>query len=218
MKAERLPYDMGNAGDLIKHGLLAEFTEWWLSIKKSDFVFLDPFGGRPYVLPPHPEVIRRLHKLSDCALKRAQPDIANRYYGSAKIVKNIATSTDHVAHVKVSDRNQAALDDLLNEKFELIELAGFDRQESFSIIDSKVPAHLASLLLLDPFDDFIFSSCLLNFIICLIFSSSLRDINICCSNGIGRCSTCTKFNLVSIANSSVFPTVADKAKNCVFLK
>ena len=37
MKAERLPYDMGNAGDLIKHGLIAEFAEWWLATNKSDF-------------------------------------------------------------------------------------------------------------------------------------------------------------------------------------
>ena len=155
MKAERLPYDMGNAGDFIKHGLIAEFTEWWLSINKSDFVFIDPFGGRPYVSPPHSGVIRRLQQLPDCALKRGQPEIANRYYGSANLVRNIVTKVNRNVVIKVSDRNQKAMEDLLNEGFEPIQFDGFDSQNSFSIIDCKLSKHEVSLLLLDPFDDFL---------------------------------------------------------------
>ncbi len=71
MKASKLPYDMGNVGDLFKHGMLAEFVEWWLKHNDNEFVFLDPFAGRPYVLPPHPEVISRMQLLPDCALKRS---------------------------------------------------------------------------------------------------------------------------------------------------
>jgi hypothetical protein len=155
MKAERLPYDMGNAGDFIKHGLIAEFTEWWLSINKSDFVFIDPFGGRPYVSPPHTGVIRRLQQLPDCALKRGQPEIANRYFGSAKLVKNISTKVKRNVIIKVSDRNQKAMEDLLNEGFEPIQFDGFDSKNSFSIVDCKLSKHEISLLLLDPFDDFL---------------------------------------------------------------
>ena len=155
MKAQRLPYDMGNAGDLIKHGLLAEFTEWWFSINNTDFVFLDPFGGRPYVLPPHPEVIRRIQQLADCALKRAQPDVTNRYYGSANVVKNITASVNRKAVIKVSDRDPIAFSDLLTEGFEGIRFAGFDSSESFSIVDCSFSLGATSLLLLDPFDDFL---------------------------------------------------------------
>ena len=55
---------MGNAGDLIKHGLLAEFTLWWLQRNKSKFTFLDPFGGRPFVCPPNIKVTERVKSLS----------------------------------------------------------------------------------------------------------------------------------------------------------
>jgi len=155
MKAHRLPYDMGNAGDLIKHGLIAEFAEWWLAINKSDFAFLDPFGGRPYVSAPRSEVIRRIQQIPDCALKRGQPDAANRYCGSGNVVKIVSANINRSAVIKVSDRDQLALHDLLNEGFESIHFDGFDMQESFSIVDCEMPSHFASLLLLDPFDDFL---------------------------------------------------------------
>lgn len=155
MKTQQLPYDMGNAGDFIKHGLIAEFVEWWLELNNSDFIFLDPFAGRPYVLPPHPEVIRRLRQLPKCALTRAQSDTANRYYGSTYAVKNIFACANRRAHIMISDRNQAASDELLKGGFAPIKFDGFDREESFSIINCELPVHSASLLLLDPFDDFL---------------------------------------------------------------
>lgn len=30
--AASLPYDMGNAGDLLKHGVLAEFVRWYCDL------------------------------------------------------------------------------------------------------------------------------------------------------------------------------------------
>ena len=39
--AQPLPYDMGNAGDLMKHGLLAEFTQWWCRVKRKPIRFID---------------------------------------------------------------------------------------------------------------------------------------------------------------------------------
>ena len=39
-----LPYDMGNAGDLLKHGVLAEYVRWQCELGLPPR-FLDPFGG-----------------------------------------------------------------------------------------------------------------------------------------------------------------------------
>ena len=47
------------------------------------------------------------------------------------------------------------MEDLLNEGFEPIQFDGFNSQNSFSIVDCKLPKHEVSLLLLDPFDDFL---------------------------------------------------------------
>ena len=41
-----LPYDMGNIGDLLKHGVLAEFVRWQCELGRS-FRFFDLFGGEP---------------------------------------------------------------------------------------------------------------------------------------------------------------------------
>ena len=41
-----LPYDMGNAGDLLKHGVLAEFVRWRCESGRPGR-FIDLFGGEP---------------------------------------------------------------------------------------------------------------------------------------------------------------------------
>ncbi|WP_455207413.1 hypothetical protein [Kaarinaea lacus] len=155
MKAEPLPYDMGNAGDFIKHGLIAEYCEWWFTVNHGMFKFVDPFGGRPCVSPPNPEVARRLHQLPECALKRAQTRDADRYYGSGNIVRNTALQLQRRASIKVSDRNALALRDLLSEGFESITYGRFNTLESFSILDTDVSVNDASFILIDPFDDFL---------------------------------------------------------------
>ncbi len=81
--AMRLPYDMGNAGDLLKHGVLAEFVRWRREREKS-FRFIDLFGGEP-CNQSAPEdgaarravmVARRVLALSqDVALRMAQTGI-----------------------------------------------------------------------------------------------------------------------------------------------
>ena len=50
-----LPYDMGNAGDLLKHGVLAEFVRWRCE-RGASFRFIDLFGGEPWEDRPKPEV------------------------------------------------------------------------------------------------------------------------------------------------------------------
>ena len=150
-----LPYDMGNAGDLIKHGLLSEFCEWWLQTHNGLFTFIDPFGGRPYVSPPHREVVRRVQRLESCALTRAQPDIGHCYYGSGNVIKHSALAVQRQAIVKISDRDKTAFQDLVEAGFEAFHHKAFQRQESFSVIDCRLTATSASLVLLDPFDDFL---------------------------------------------------------------
>jgi hypothetical protein len=50
MMAQPLSYDMGNAGDLLKHGVLAEFIQWWCPLHARRMRFVGPFGGRPELL------------------------------------------------------------------------------------------------------------------------------------------------------------------------
>ena len=49
---------MGNAGDLLKHGVLAEFVRWQRGLG-IPLRFMDPFGGEPWGRPV-PEVERRV--------------------------------------------------------------------------------------------------------------------------------------------------------------
>ena len=75
-----LPYHMGNAGDLLKHGVLAEFVRWQCGLGVP-LRFMDPFGGEPWTRPV-PEVARRVRALSAGALWLAQSDIDNGRYCS----------------------------------------------------------------------------------------------------------------------------------------
>ena len=68
MMAQPLPYDMGGIGDLLKHGVLAEFTQWWCQSHTTPLRFVDPFGGRPWVEPPVPRVAERVKALAGGAL------------------------------------------------------------------------------------------------------------------------------------------------------
>jgi len=158
MIAEPLPYDMGNSGDLIKHGMIAEFAKWWLQHNRGPFIFYDPFGGRPWKEPPHEKVVERLLQLRDCALVAAQPDPNTRYYGSGHIIKNTAHNAGRSAKVFVSDRNQNAIDDLVESGLERIILENFTSENAYSILDSNLMSNNASLILLDPFADFLSSS------------------------------------------------------------
>jgi len=155
MKAEPLPYDMGNSGDLIKHGMIAEYTKWWASQNQGPFIFYDPFGGRPWVEPPHKKVIERLVQLTDCALAEAQAIPDTRYYGSGHIIKEVARYAGITAKVFVSDRNEDAIYDLVISGLERIDHENFISENAYSILDCNLTNDDASLLLLDPFADFL---------------------------------------------------------------
>ena len=69
----RLPYDVGNAGDLLKHGVLAEFVRWRLKGNAQRNVrFLDLFGGLPESVNVRCEVIGRVGELRGTALGETQ--------------------------------------------------------------------------------------------------------------------------------------------------
>ena len=86
-----LPYDMGNAGDLLKHGVLAEFVRWQCEMGIA-LRFMDPFGGEPWEQPV-PEVARRIQALTGSALHAAQARINDgRYYGSGFVALHTAAA------------------------------------------------------------------------------------------------------------------------------
>jgi hypothetical protein len=152
MMAQPLPYDMGNVGDLMKHGLLAEFTQWWCRTSRKPIRFLDPFGGRPWVEPPVPTVVRRVKALSGFALAAGQPHPEKRYYGSAHIVRHVAHAAGQDADVLVSDRDPIALHDLVGSGLTELQHPGFNAADGYSILRTDITA---DLILIDPFDSFV---------------------------------------------------------------
>ncbi|MFA5823882.1 MAG: hypothetical protein WC853_12545 [Thermodesulfovibrionales bacterium] len=149
-----LPYDMGNAGDLIKHGLLAEYTAWWTRNKQGKFIFYDPFGGRPYVSPPNQIVTARISSLNGCALNKAQND-SEKYYGSGHIVKNIASVLNGECEIYTSDRDDNAYQALIASGLMKINIAKFDRTNAYTILDCNFTKMEPSLILIDPFAEFL---------------------------------------------------------------
>jgi len=143
---------MGNAGDLVKHGLLAEFTQWWCAQERRPLRFLDPFAGRPWT-PPKTEVARRIQALPRGAIRDAQPDPANRYYGSSYVVLHAAQAVNASAEVFVSDSDAEARQAFANDlSLRALACPGFSASDGFSILGSAVEA---DLVLLDPFADFL---------------------------------------------------------------
>ena len=87
----KLPYDMGNAGDLLKHGVLAEFVRWQCELDRS-FRFIDLFGGEPEG-PAVAEVARRIGALQNGTLRAAQAGVhEGRYLGSGLLARRVAAN------------------------------------------------------------------------------------------------------------------------------
>ena len=158
-----LPYDMGNAGDLLKHGVLAEFARWQCELG-IPLRFMDPFGGEPW---GHPvvEVARRVRALSAGGLRAAQPHIDNgRYYGSGLVVRR-TTEAAGGRHVRVlsgdacparRDRLRACGLRMLDEALPGVraESGCNDGYDGYDAIVAIVrAAREGDLLLIDPFFD-----------------------------------------------------------------
>lgn len=103
---DSLPYDMGNAGDLLKHGVLAEYVRWQCELGVP-LRFLDPFGGEPWG-PAAPDVARRVRALPAGALRVAQRGIERgRYHGSGLVVRHTAEAAGTMVGILSGDASTA---------------------------------------------------------------------------------------------------------------
>ena len=167
-RAADFPYDMGNAGDLLKHGVLAELVAWQCELGMR-FRFMDPFGGEPHA-PPVPEVSRRVRALNSGALRTAQVDIENgRYFGSGLLVRHAARVTG-CGHVRVlsgdvcSRRRRRQREcglEMLHEELPPLGVEA-DRgvqngHDGYKMLDAiATGAQAGDVVLIDPFfDDFV---------------------------------------------------------------
>ena len=160
-----LPYQMGNAGDLLKHGMLAEFVRWRreLSGASKPFCFLDPFGGLPHCgdgewCGGKKIAIERFKRLAnecpDCALVHAQCAIPRRYYGSGGVVFRAAKGD---ARIRFSDCCESKRKLLAKQPgFEELKALGFDPRDGYSVLNSINQGCIdGDLVLIDPFGDFL---------------------------------------------------------------
>ncbi len=162
-KQNSLPYNMGNAGDMLKHGVLAETLRHRLIFRPNQPVrFLDLFGGEPWSSDIAAETIERVGQLSECALQDGQPDIrAGKYYGSGMLARKLGDSLGRHVSVFASDRDQGRRKRLceaglrpLEEAFpQLGDPAGYDAYRALEVIGSATTGD--DLVLVDPFDDFL---------------------------------------------------------------
>ena len=154
-----LRYDMGNAGDIIKHGILAEFARWWIE-EGQKLRYADPFGGRPWG-GSKPAVKNRLSRFknSNCALWKAQKESQSvasggLYYGSSHVVLNTAQER---VDVFADDADKIARADLKASGLHIIsdELPDY-RGNGYSILQPAIlKAGQYNLILIDPHADFL---------------------------------------------------------------
>ena len=159
---------MGNAGDLLKHGALAEFIRWRRELlgPGKPLCFLDPFGGLPFCGPcaawcreqnPAINRFRSLAKAApECALVEAQRKIsAGCYYGSSHIAR-LAANKD--IEVFASDRSESCRGELEGSGIRLMDekaFPGFNAEDAFTVLDVEVPQGVETAVLLDPFAEFV---------------------------------------------------------------
>lgn len=164
MVSAPLPYPMGNAGDVIKHGALAELVDWRFSTcQEKPLRYADPFGGRPWSTPGRSRIAERIKEIArQCAIRKAQPDPDSKIYGSAHAVLNVARAVGGESRVQVyaSDRDERARSDLQasSDSVRLIDVAfdgrGYDNQDGYSILNPNLVGEF-DLILIDPYKDFL---------------------------------------------------------------
>ena len=150
---------MGNAGDLLKHGVLAEIVRWQCEQGTSPR-FIDLFGGEPWKEPVSPEVARRVRGLAtSCALRAAQTEIENgRYYGSSWVVQRASTENSTV-RVLTTDRKPERRKRLCDSGLAPIteDFPNADLSDSYAVFEDEVVpnAKNGDLVLIDPFAKFL---------------------------------------------------------------
>ena len=158
MMFHSLPYDMGNAGDLIKHGALVECVRWWFAhnkIGKAPIRFADPFGGCPWEVAEKP-VSNRLNQLRRKAggsfiADRLYDVDKCRYYNSGHIVTRTADALGKSAKVWTSDKSDIARSDLKASGLSLLDdkyPGVYKNNDGYSVLEHDSDF---DLILLDPF-------------------------------------------------------------------
>ena len=157
-----LRYDMGNAGDIVKHGMLAEFARWWTQGGQK-LRYADPFGGRPWGMakPQAAARVESMHKQGFALglAQRAGQQLASEhgittYYGSSHVVKNICGKR---AVVYADDADKLAREDLRESGVRIISdssgFPGYSPDNGYAILDYVAEAKL-DLVLIDPYKEF----------------------------------------------------------------
>ena len=158
-----LPYCMGNAGDLLKHGVLAEFICWRSNLDAA-VRFLDLFGGEPFCDAAPDEIVKRVVALTGSALREAQSEIYDgRYYGSGKLVQKQAENLEagnvciFVAdsNPKCCERLQASGLRMLDEEFPFIS-SNPEKYDAYTVFEKLIhETEKEDLALIDPYNDFL---------------------------------------------------------------
>lgn len=158
-----LPYDMGNAGDLLKHGILAEFLRTYLTFERSRSVrFLDLFAGEPFSPVTCNRITQRVDRLSGCALREAQSDIhSGRYYGSGLVARHIGEQYGGRMTVIVGDCDQDRQERLRQSELRTFDTefpdfdnpSGYDAYDALRFIRGRTTNE--DLVLIDPFACFL---------------------------------------------------------------
>ena len=162
-----LPYDMGNAGDLIKHGALSIAVRWWhrhCARQGTVIHFADPFGGCPWEEVESCEIKRRLLALGGTKLGRFVGKClwdGELYYNSGHIARRAVSQSENEFEASIglqtwtSDRDEIARSDLVTSGLLLLDKkykSKYDNTDAYSILDYADDFHF---ILLDPFDDFV---------------------------------------------------------------
>ena len=162
-----LQYDMGNAGDLLKHGALSIIVRWWCrhyGTSKNPLRFVDTFGGCPWEEVENASIKKRLIDINDDFVRNCLWDKnmdSNLYYNSvhivARAVKEVAGKVK--AKIYTSDKNEIARIDLEASKWKAphFKLLGdkhpdFKCEDGYSIFKY---ANEFNLILIDPYSDFL---------------------------------------------------------------
>ena len=152
---------MGNAGDLLKHGVLAEVARWQCE-QGIQLRFIDLFGGEPWEEPVSPEVARRVRGFATAsALCTAQTGIEDgRYYGSGWVVQHVGEATESdTVRVLTTDRDQERRKRLCDSGLSLLteDFPNADLSDSYAVFENNVVLNTkdGDLALIDPFAEFL---------------------------------------------------------------
>ena len=156
-----LKYTMGNAGDIIKHGLIAEFCQWWFK-SPSKLIFADSFGGCPW--GNYMYVKERMAKLEGTVLgdfySKESENEGNgkylKYFSSSHLVKKIAENSNKQKAIYVFDSDENAKSNFRHSvphksDLKVINLPGND---GYRIFEKQNELNF-NLVLIDPYSGFL---------------------------------------------------------------